>query len=519
MCNGHERECVQESYNLLNEFANELYGKEEFQAQNTPKEAMSDNKDNKEEEKEKSEETKKKEDSESEEDDLDIDAAIKADVSELQKDGDKKERRRRRFQQVECAAKNCIFISTTLENPLELSMKIMDSILETQKQRTKKLLRMIPVQKTCKAFQKDIEGALETLAKSYFEKESKTYCIVSKIRNNSLIKREDLTQSLISVLQGANSENAPDLKTPDVVNFTLRWTHHGAGDVTPALNKNVFLIESACKSKPTYRAWCAVESFSRENPEADVWFVMTSPTVNDDEGLPSRLLQNYTNLHVVTTDLGTVFKDTLLEEFFMSGRWHRDTPWPMIQLSDILRVALLWRFGGFYTDIDTVCLKNISPLRNFVLAGRSARNQIANGAFHFEHHHEFLAFLMPQMIAEYKPKLWGSMGPITMTKCIKNLCKIPDMRQIFPSNSSEPVKCGNITIIPNEYLLPYPWWEYKKVYEPGKWQEFMAQFKNKSYSIHAYENKSKRLKIVQGSDSVYEGAARNFCPFTHPLLA
>nr|XP_027227984.1 lactosylceramide 4-alpha-galactosyltransferase-like [Penaeus vannamei] len=290
-------------------------------------------------------------------------------------------------------------------------------------------------------------------------------------------------------------------------------------DVTPALNKNVFLIESACKSKPTYRAWCAVESFSRENPEADVWFVMTSPTVNDDEGLPSRLLQNYTNLHVVTTDLGTVFKDTLLEEFFMSGRWHRDTPWPMIQLSDILRVALLWRFGGFYTDIDTVCLKNISPLRNFVLAGRSARNQIANGAFHFEHHHEFLAFLMPQMIAEYKPKLWGSMGPITMTKCIKNLCKIPDMRQIFPSNSSEPVKCGNITIIPNEYLLPYPWWEYKKVYEPGKWQEFMAQFKNKSYSIHAYENKSKRLKIVQGSDSVYEGAARNFCPFTHPLLA
>ncbi|XP_063606730.1 THUMP domain-containing protein 1-like [Penaeus indicus] len=216
MCNGHERECVQESYNILNEFANELYGKEEWQAQNTPKEASSDNKDSNKVEQEKSADTKEK-DSESEEEDLDIDAAIKADVSELQKEGDKKERCRRRFQQVECAAKNCIFISTTLENPLELSMKIMDSILETQKQRTKKLLRMIPVQKTCKAFQKDIEGALETLAKAYFEKESKTYCIVSKIRNNSLIKREDLTQSLISVLQGANSDNAPDLKTPDVV--------------------------------------------------------------------------------------------------------------------------------------------------------------------------------------------------------------------------------------------------------------------------------------------------------------
>lgn len=140
-----------------------------------------------------------------------------ANVSELQKDGAKKERHRRRFQQVECGAKNCIFINTTLEDPLKLSLAIMDNILETQKQRTKKLLRMIPVQKTCKAFPKDIESALETLAKSYFEKESKTYCIVYKIRNNSSIKRENLTQTLIDVLQAANSANAPDLKTPEVV--------------------------------------------------------------------------------------------------------------------------------------------------------------------------------------------------------------------------------------------------------------------------------------------------------------
>lgn len=35
MCNGHERECVQESYNILNEFANELYGKEEWQCKDS----------------------------------------------------------------------------------------------------------------------------------------------------------------------------------------------------------------------------------------------------------------------------------------------------------------------------------------------------------------------------------------------------------------------------------------------------------------------------------------------------
>ncbi|XP_037786374.1 lactosylceramide 4-alpha-galactosyltransferase-like [Penaeus monodon] len=259
-------------------------------------------------------------------------------------------------------------------------------------------------------------------------------------------------------------------------------------------------------------------SFSRVNPEADVWFVITSPTVDNADGLPARLLERYSNLYVVTTDLETVFKNTSLEDFFMSGLWHKGTPWPIIQLSDILRVALVWRFGGFYTDIDTVCLKDIFPLQNFVIGGHYPRNQIANGAFHFLHHHQVMEDLMTKMIEGYKPSLWGSMGPFTWTRYIKKLCKIPDMQHLFPDNSSEPIKCGNISILPEEYLLPYPWWEFKQLYVPGKWQEFMATFKNKSYSIHLYENKSKGLKIIQGSDSIYEGAARNFCPVTHPLL-
>ncbi|XP_037786376.1 lactosylceramide 4-alpha-galactosyltransferase-like [Penaeus monodon] len=99
------------------------------------------------------------------------------------------------------------------------------------------------------------------------------------------------------------------------------------------------------------------------------------------DGLPARLLERYSNLYVVTTDLETVFKNTSLEDFFMSGLWHKGTPWPIIQLSDILRVALVWRFGGFYTDIDTVCLKDIFPLQNFVIGGHYPRNQIATERF------------------------------------------------------------------------------------------------------------------------------------------
>ncbi|XP_037786364.1 lactosylceramide 4-alpha-galactosyltransferase-like [Penaeus monodon] len=125
------------------------------------------------------------------------------------------------------------------------------------------------------------------------------------------------------------------------------------------------------------------------------------------------------------------------------------------------------------------------------------------------------------------------MGPFTWTRYIKKLCKIPDMQHLFPDNSSEPIKCGNISILPEEYLLPYPWSGSKVplITHPRLAKGMIipdlslvpesnmaSTFKNKSYSIHLYENKSKGLKIIQGSDSIYEGAARNFCPVTHPLL-
>ncbi|KAK8743322.1 hypothetical protein OTU49_001375, partial [Cherax quadricarinatus] len=141
---------------------------------------------------------------------------LQADVLELQKKN-KDHKHPRRFQQVNCGAKNCVFIRTTLEDPLPLSVAIMDDIIENQKRRTKRLLRMIPVQKTCKAFHEDIEKAVEKLAQSYFKKESKTFYVVIKIRNNNSVTREQLTTSLIKIIENANSKNTPDLKYPEVV--------------------------------------------------------------------------------------------------------------------------------------------------------------------------------------------------------------------------------------------------------------------------------------------------------------
>ena len=64
-----------------------------------------------------------------------------------------KDESERRFQVVESGIKNVLFVRTTVEDPVALVTEILKEILETHVQRGRHLLRLIPIQKTCKAYE------------------------------------------------------------------------------------------------------------------------------------------------------------------------------------------------------------------------------------------------------------------------------------------------------------------------------------------------------------------------------
>lgn len=140
-----------------------------------------------------------------------------ADVEELQKENEKKHRHMRRFSQVATGARNYIFIRTTLEDPLPLSLTIMDDILKLHQRKTKKLIRMIPVRATCRAFQDDIVKTVKNQCESYFRENGSSFYIAIKVRNNNSVQQESLKLSLITVVSEAHSGNSPELKDPEVV--------------------------------------------------------------------------------------------------------------------------------------------------------------------------------------------------------------------------------------------------------------------------------------------------------------
>ncbi|XP_076458195.1 THUMP domain-containing protein 1-like [Babylonia areolata] len=183
-CNDRERDAVKESYNILNEYADKLYGPE----------------------------SKEEANSSGDSDGEDIEAAIAREVQTLKEATAKGERR---FQNSETGAKNCIFIKTTLDDPAGLAHAIFTDLRQSKLQKSRHALRLLPVVGTCKANVKDISELAKDVLQPFFTetKLEVTFAINFKARNNSGVGREMVISTLRETIENT---------FPSVL---LRFTH------------------------------------------------------------------------------------------------------------------------------------------------------------------------------------------------------------------------------------------------------------------------------------------------------
>ncbi|XP_071552287.1 lactosylceramide 4-alpha-galactosyltransferase-like [Panulirus ornatus] len=180
-----------------------------------------------------------------------------------------------------------------------------------------------------------------------------------------------------------------DIEDPIVLKQLLR-------DIEPDVkDTNVFLIETSCDSNPLYRYWCSVESWAQLNPEMKVWFVLTSVTVDNADSLHRDLLRGYSNLQIVGAHLDNIFAATPANKFFKSGNWTQNMDWVVATVSEMLRTALVWLYGGFYSDTDMMCLTN---MKNFTNAIGVEGGHVVNSAFFtMQHRSPYLGQLLEKM--------------------------------------------------------------------------------------------------------------------------
>lgn len=188
-CNMNERKCTSEAYNLLSEYAEELYGPEKLQSTEGS--------------------------SEEEEDEEDVDAALKKEVEFLKNSAQAKHQSR--FQAVESGANNVIFIRTHNLECDKLVHHILSDLHTTKKKKSRVILRMLPVTGTCKAFQEDMLKFLTTFLEPWFKTpNAASYQIVFKARNSSHNKRDDIIKAIAGLVGKLNPKNKVDLTSPEL---------------------------------------------------------------------------------------------------------------------------------------------------------------------------------------------------------------------------------------------------------------------------------------------------------------
>lgn len=289
----------------------------------------------------------------------------------------------------------------------------------------------------------------------------------------------------------------------------------------------IFFLETSGECCLTPRQACSVESAIRTNPDATISLYMNiaSPlTVHMRKkgykdfnaqkrscsitnnlfkiGANSRLVREDLLLYLNDTPLWGIIENELLEESL----------YPFSYVSDMVRVAMLWKYGGVYLDLDCIVLKRLDSLRNAVGLNDLIYNWVENGVMAFESKHYFLLYLMNYMIKEFRPNVWMSMGPSAMSNAIVDFC---DEDHLV---ADKPMTCkGNVSLTLQSYRAFYALGNRnndRDIFYRSNAQEAIKNLAkiSDSFVSHVY---NAELPDHVPEDSLYALLGKKFCPLTY----
>ena len=289
--------------------------------------------------------------------------------------------------------------------------------------------------------------------------------------------------------------------------------------------QNIFFLETSGEPCLTARQACSVESAARANPDAVISVHMESNKVRNEGkeiktgemagqqrncAITSKLSREQ-NVQFVHEDLlHQHLKNTTLWRLYQKGLLNQSTH-PLTHRSDAVRVAILWKRGGLYLDLDCLVFRPLYCLRNTVGLIDFLPNWVENGVMAFDAGHPFLEFLMKYMVFAFKPDEYISLGPATLTDAIKYFCD----RNEFPIHEEFHCRNGSMILQSPSAFYAINNRRQNAFYHP---EADLADFEDlrHSYLSHIYDAGNGRLVPSQ---SLYGQLAREFCPTTYRMAS
>lgn len=247
------------------------------------------------------------------------------------------------------------------------------------------------------------------------------------------------------------------------------------------------------------REFLAMETLFKTHPRGCLMIV--SRTMDSIKGyrILKPLLDMGFRVQAVTPDLSFLFKNT------PAATWHSEMKMgnrdpgeiPLAQnLSNLMRLALLYKYGGVYLDTDFIVLKPFTSLRNSIgvqsIDGVSKKwTRLNNAVLIFDMNHPLLYKFMEEFALTFDGNKWGHNGPYLVTRVVKRVGTRPGY---------------NFTVLPTMAFYPVDWTKvgglFKKPenHATSRWVKAkLLQLGGESYGVHLWNKQSSRLVIERGS--------------------
>ncbi|KAL9671818.1 hypothetical protein QQ045_009391 [Rhodiola kirilowii] len=247
------------------------------------------------------------------------------------------------------------------------------------------------------------------------------------------------------------------------------------------------------------REFLAVQSLFNSNPQACL--VVISSSMDSKKGV--ELLKPFSDkgfrVIPISPDFMFLFKNTPAESWFDKLRQGQVNPGDIAlgqNISNLLRLALLYKFGGVYVDTDVIILKSFSGLRNVIGAQTmdiETKNwtRLNNAVMVFDKKHPLVYEFIKEFALTFDGNKWGHNGPYLVSRVVSRV-------------SEE--NWYKFTVMPSHVFYPVDWSRVGSLFEGprdekhSKWlSNKLTQIYNQSFAIHLWNRQSKMLKIEDGS--------------------
>ncbi|PWA98189.1 Alpha 1,4-glycosyltransferase domain-containing protein [Artemisia annua] len=247
------------------------------------------------------------------------------------------------------------------------------------------------------------------------------------------------------------------------------------------------------------RAIHSIESIFRTNPHACLLIVSNSLDSPKGREILGPFGEKGFRVIAVTPDFDFLFKNTMAEVWFSKLiRGHvKSGDIPLGQnISNLLRLCLLYKYGGVYVDTDIIVLRSFSRLKNAIGAlsmDPDTKNwsRLNNAVLVFDKMHPLLYKFIEEFALTFNGNKWGHNGPYLISRVVLRLQGRPGY---------------NFTVLPPIAFYPVNWDKVRVLFRAARnddeteWLHMKyEQMRNQSYTVHFWNKQSRGYRIEDGS--------------------